>query len=769
VSLNVASTLEYPARAVRFIIGLRARTLDSSTTASGRLHRHLRRLLIATLRRRVVSVYVRRLLSAIPHAVLLKIVSYHRRTFVVFHGGSRKFPQMLLYYPTVDDAARAMDELCQWASGNFVRGFQHALKGEVHQGAAALLDWTHEAADVVEARVFDGGCPPRLRCCGFIFKFGCGLPARQVKLEFLNSLFADYEQAVDGHPARRRILETLGFVLYRSLAAVRERGRAIEFVHRDLLGSNLVAVLRCDAGGWPLTVCPTAKEIDKFIDQWPELDRCAVIRGLRRALVDEVYDGAYDLFDWIFTTAEIPVNAFFAAPSPASLGYPVFELGRSGPNTPEDKTEFLVRIFDAYEQALANHPPRYAILETIAFALSRGMGALGRHGRAIEYVKRVLQLRPRSIYLNACLHVLELKARGLSVPRRLEKFCGRDPQTLDQVVCSHPFTHIEITPGGNVHVCCASLVPSVIGNIENQDPTEIVHSEMARKLRRSVLDGSYKYCDHLTCQVMIRDKLLKKTDVDVLHDPVIGSAISTGNVDAAEIRYLAFGYDLSCNLSCPSCRRETLIDHHKQSSERSHHVRRKLMPLLTNLQSLYINNSGEFLFSRPSRELLQSIDPARSANLKIDLISNGTLFSEQEWQKFSNIHGMVRNIRISIDAATKQTFEVLRRGGRWERFVENLRFIAQMRRRGEIDCFMLAFTYQLRNFREMPDVVSFARDLAVDVISFERIAPSSAMSYDEYSAQAVHLPTHPLYAQFLDVLKEPAMALPIVRCEFEGG
>ena len=80
-----------------------------------------------------------------------------------------------------------------------------------------------------------------------------------------------------------------------------------------------------------------------------------------------------------------------------------------------------------------------------------------------------------------------------------------------------------------------------------------------------------------------------------------------------------------------------------------------------------------------------------------------------------------------------------------------------MRRRGGIELLMLAFTYQLRNFREMPAFVGFAGSVGADKISFERLAPSASMSYEEYAASAVHLPTHPLHSEFLAVLKDPAL------------
>jgi hypothetical protein len=65
-----------------------------------------------------------------------------------------------------------------------------------------------------------------------------------------------------------------------------------------------------------------------------------------------------------------------------------------------------------------------------------------------------------------------------------------------------------------------------------------------------------------------------------------------------------------------------------------------------------------------------------------------------------------------------------------------------MRRRGGIELLMLAFTYQLRNFREMPAFVGFAASVGADKVNFQRRQPSASMTHEEYTANAVHLPTH---------------------------
>ena len=54
--------------------------------------------------------------------------------------------------------------------------------------------------------------------------------------------------------------------------------------------------------------------------------------------------------------------------------------------------------------------------------------------------------------------------------------------------------------------------------------------------------------------------------------------------------------------------------------------------------------------------MLQAIDPETCPDLKVFIISNGTLFSESEYNKFPNIHGKLAAVRISTDAATREAF-----------------------------------------------------------------------------------------------------------------
>ena len=303
-----------------------------------------------------------------------------------------------------------------------------------------------------------------------------------------------------------------------------------------------------------------------------------------------------------------------------------------------------------------------------------------------------------------------------------------------------------------------------IGNFLKDPVDGILNSVKAQKIRESVTDGSYKYCNHLDCAHMIQGTL---PIVEELARPATRRAVLRNATYRMEgIDYFTFGFDQTCNLSCPSCRTHRIVEKVSASVEKARAVEEKLVGLLPTVRTLHINPAGEMLASKPSRKFLELIDDKRCPELRLDIISNGTLFSEEEWNKFPGIHNKVRSIRISIDAARKETFEKLRRLGRHEPFVENMRFLGRLRATGIVPQLKFSFTYQLDNFREMPEFVDFCASMNCDFAIFERLQNIS-FSVDEFRSKAVHFPEHRLHADFLTVVSNPIFANSRVWHDFD--
>jgi hypothetical protein len=519
-------------------------------------------------------------------------------------------------------------------------------------------------------------------------------------------------------------------------------------------------------------ICKTQNELPQFVEELsrlPRLGECKLLRGLERALQLETYEAAECWFSWVRGAPAGPAEVVCLG-LPASMdlapyyGYPIYEVrSDEAGDSAERRLETLTELFEAYCLTNGNDATRFILAETLAFALSRCLGSRGEYVKAAAIVDRALALRPSSIHLKAARHALGLKLDGKMVPDRLVKFSGEDNGYLKQFVCPLPFEHFEIGPAGDVLVCCGHWVPTSIGNFLRDPIDGILNSVTAQKIRQSMTDGSYRYCNHLDCQHMIQGTLPLPEE---LERGATRRAVAEGNYRMGGVDDLTFGFDQTCNLSCPSCRTHRIVEKVSASTEKARAVEEKLIDLLPTVRTLHINPAGEMLASKPSRKLLELIDDERCPDLRLDIISNGTLFSEEEWNKFPGIHNKVRSIRISIDAARKETFETLRRLGHYEPFVDNMRFLARLRAARIVPQLKFSFTYQLENFREMPEFVDFCAAMNCDFAIFERLQ-NICFSADEYRRKAVHYPDHPLHAEFLGVVSNPTFARPRVWHDFD--
>jgi hypothetical protein len=533
-------------------------------------------------------------------------------------------------------------------------------------------------------------------------------------------------------------------------------------------------LVRAGGGGAPpaFIACRTQNDAGQFVNDLAALPRFAesrLVRGIERALSLEVYEAAELLFSWASAPAG-PVAEAVAILEPdgtlvhARYNYPTFAFDcEPGPQNPERRAQMLIDAFHTYASTDGNNALRFAVMEALAFGLSRTLGAQKRYAQALQIVEQALGVTPYSIHLKGCRHTLQLKLDGKPVPPRLEKFIGEDNGYLRQFVCPLPFERFDIGPSGDVLVCCGHWLPTSIGNFIRDSVDGVLNSPRAHKIRPSMTDGSYKYCNHLECGSMAQDSLPRREE---LLQARTRKAVAESNWRLDGVDEIMFAFDQTCNLSCPSCRTHRITEKASQTTEKVKAVEEKLVPLLPSLRILHINPAGELFGSRPSRKLLELINDERCPELVLDIISNGTLFSEEEWNKFPGIHNKVRSVRISIDAACKETFEKLRRLGRYEPFVENMRFLRRLRSSGVLPQLKFSFTYQLDNFREMRAFVAFCDEMLADFAIFERLQ-NIAFTHEEYKQKAVHYPDHPLYAEFIDVIRDPVFRTRRVWHDFD--
>ncbi|WP_033920615.1 radical SAM protein [Sphingomonas sp. 37zxx] len=328
---------------------------------------------------------------------------------------------------------------------------------------------------------------------------------------------------------------------------------------------------------------------------------------------------------------------------------------------------------------------------------------------------------------------------------------------LSDKFCMRPFHEIDVLESGT-HLCCASWLGLSVGNMSAADNwQEVWNSENAERIRASIHDGSYRHCNKTACPAIQTNQLPTRAAVAdkspqwraVVEEKLTRLAIGPEKVNLA--------YDRTCNLSCPSCRVEKFAADSVLRERFDRLQERSILPMLKDAKTVFITGSGDPFASKNFRRLMERLTADEYPDLRFIMMTNGMLLTRREWERFPALHNRVQSLQISIDASTKPTHELLRRGARWEVMLDNLDFAAELLRDGQVEQFHLCYTVQTENYREMPDAVDLANRLDVTGIYFGRVTNWGTFSPEEYQAKAVFQNSHPQHADFLDSMRDPRL------------
>lgn len=333
-------------------------------------------------------------------------------------------------------------------------------------------------------------------------------------------------------------------------------------------------------------------------------------------------------------------------------------------------------------------------------------------------------------------------------------------QRLDGRFCERPFELMEIHNGFAAYACCPSWQPTVIGNLETGGVMETWNSPAAQAVRAGILDGSFRHCDHRECPRIQAMDLPRIAELPARHRRLVDD--HAVRLDGPPSQF-ALCYDDSCNLACPSCRRERIMDVAGEGFERKRRFTDALMREVeaaarTQVTWLRVTGSGDPFASKVFRTLLNRLDGRALPNLRIILQTNGVMLTEGVWEEMAGIHPNIHSISISIDAANAATYARTRRFGSWPRLLANLDFVAGLARRGMIRRLDCNFVVQTENFREMGDFVDLCTSHeVVDRIFFSLVNDWGTWSPEEYRHQCIWKSDHPEFDEFLAALRDPRL------------
>lgn len=324
--------------------------------------------------------------------------------------------------------------------------------------------------------------------------------------------------------------------------------------------------------------------------------------------------------------------------------------------------------------------------------------------------------------------------------------------------CPMPFTHLSTSYKGEAFACCCSAwVPYPIGSVTDAASADAIwNSDAAIEIRRSVHDGDFKYCSRTLCSYIAARTLPKKSEIT---DPVLRRYIDEGTVVVDDAPAMVqMNHDPSCNLACPSCRTEITTAGPEEQRAYLDAADRVLLPLLREVDGMtYISGGGEAFASTHYRKILASLNREEFPGLFIFLITNGQLLTAKRWGEFPDLPEMIGNLSVSIDAARAETYERLRRPGKWDVLMANLELMSKMRASGTIRRLQINFVIQADNFRELPEFIALGDRLGVDSIWLQRLTNYGAYPEPVFAKLDISSPLHHGHAELLSILRQPFM------------
>jgi MoaA/NifB/PqqE/SkfB family radical SAM enzyme len=170
-----------------------------------------------------------------------------------------------------------------------------------------------------------------------------------------------------------------------------------------------------------------------------------------------------------------------------------------------------------------------------------------------------------------------------------------------------------------------------------------------------------------------------------------------------------------CNLKCTFCELSYWTE---KPADLQFDIIHKMIDHLPKLKRIDLTGIGESLMNR---DFFKIVEFLKARGLYVTFNDNFTLMTEQAALRITELQ--VDQIFLSLDGATKQTYEQIRVGANFDKVIANARRLIQIKhefgeRRPEVK---INTVVCLNNYRELPGIVELASDIGIGMVQFVNV------------------------------------------------
>jgi MoaA/NifB/PqqE/SkfB family radical SAM enzyme len=170
-----------------------------------------------------------------------------------------------------------------------------------------------------------------------------------------------------------------------------------------------------------------------------------------------------------------------------------------------------------------------------------------------------------------------------------------------------------------------------------------------------------------------------------------------------------------CNLKCTFCELSYWTE--KPTDLKLENVQR-MVEHLPKLQRIDLTGIGEALMNR---EFFEIVTYLKGRGLYVTMNDNFTMMTERSARRIVELG--VDQIYLSLDGATKATYEQLRHGANFDKVIANTRRLVQVKREmgKRTPELKINSVVCLTNYQELPGIVELAADIGIGMVQFVNI------------------------------------------------
>ncbi len=272
----------------------------------------------------------------------------------------------------------------------------------------------------------------------------------------------------------------------------------------------------------------------------------------------------------------------------------------------------------------------------------------------------------------------------------------------------------------------------------------MLKSNLALNIRKSIIDGSYTFCNEKLCGVIANNSL---NTIDTVPPNI--EALFDDPAKFEMPHHISFQGDATCNLSCPSCR-TTIIKTPKEQQAEQLQIGQLVSSNLfsepsDNKIKLETSGTGEVFASEMIMSFINHIDLAKFPKFELDIGTNG-LMCEKNWHRLGDKHKAISKITVSIDASQADTYEKLRRGGKWPKILESMRFLQEQKHKYNF-ALHTRLIVQQQNYTQMKSFYDLCQTWDVNTVEYSRVTNWGTWTFMEYNFHDVFNTQHPEHTQ----------------------